>query len=110
MIMDVEKIELTRSEVNALTKAILYLKFDCEEIDSLFYCSSPIINSIFEKLIRMYGYQKDWDRIFSNIPEMNKSIAIDKIANYEKQNNRYFDEKTKNEILEKYLFPYKLDK
>lgn len=47
--MNSEKIELTRSEVNALTKIFLYLKFECEEVDSLFYCSSPIINLIFWK-------------------------------------------------------------
>lgn len=107
--MENEKLELDRAEVNALIKAILYLKFECEDVDSLLYCSSPLINSTLEKLLGMYGCKSDWDKVFSVLPNINRRMAMDKISRSE-GNSVSFDEKTKNEIIEQYLFPYKLDK
>ncbi|NUU69046.1 hypothetical protein HQN64_23515 [Enterobacteriaceae bacterium BIT-l23] len=104
--MKIEKIELDRSEVNALIKAILYLKFECEDTDSLLYCSSPIINSSLSKLLAMYGYEDEWGKVFSVLPEANKKIAINKIKRSESEEG-VLDEKIKKEVLEQYLFPYR---
>lgn len=68
---DVEKIEIKREKVNALIKAVLYLKFDCEDKGSLLYASSPLINSALDKIISMYGYKDDWDKVFSTLSDDN---------------------------------------
>lgn len=42
---------LNQGEINALKKAVLYLKFECEETSSLIFTGSRLINSAFDKLI-----------------------------------------------------------
>ena len=44
---------LSQGEVVALKKAIMYLKFSCEETESVMYAGSPLINSILSKLIEI---------------------------------------------------------
>lgn len=44
-------VKLNQGEINALKKAILYLKFECEEESSLIFSGSELINSAFEKLL-----------------------------------------------------------
>ncbi|NIF19823.1 hypothetical protein F3J43_22795 [Pantoea sp. Cy-639] len=46
-----KEIRLNQGEINALKKALLYLKFECEETESLIFSGSPLINSAFDKLI-----------------------------------------------------------
>ncbi|MFJ4344797.1 hypothetical protein [Pseudomonas sp. NPDC089401] len=45
------QVMLSQGEIIALKKAIAYLKFECEEVGSLIFCGSPLINSAFDKLI-----------------------------------------------------------
>lgn len=42
---------LTPGEINALKKAVIYLKFECEETSSLIFTGSKLINSAFDKLV-----------------------------------------------------------
>jgi hypothetical protein len=42
-----KKLTLSQGEVVALKKAIMYLKFSCEETESVMYAGSPLINSFF---------------------------------------------------------------
>ena len=46
-----KSLTLNQGEVNALKKAIMYLKFSCEETESVMYAGSPLINSVFSKLL-----------------------------------------------------------
>ncbi|MFS0870947.1 hypothetical protein [Paenibacillus xylanilyticus] len=46
----VKPVYLTQGEINALQKAIMFLKFECEETDSLLYAGSPLLNSVLEKV------------------------------------------------------------
>ena len=104
---DIEKIALAREEVNALIKAVLYHKFVCEETDSLLYASSPLINSALDKMISMYGYKDDWDKVFANLPDRNKKLAMSKIESSEKEDGINLEDKVKDEVLAQYLHPYK---
>ncbi|NMI07487.1 hypothetical protein HF638_26175 [Paenibacillus sp. SZ31] len=45
-----QPVHLTQGEINALQKAILFLKFECEETESLLYSGSPLLNSVLEKV------------------------------------------------------------
>lgn len=46
-----KNVKLNQGEINALKKAILYLKFECEEEGSLIFSGSELINSAFDKLL-----------------------------------------------------------
>lgn len=48
-----KNVTLSQAEVNALKKAILYLKFECEETNSLLYAGSPLINSVLNKIVEV---------------------------------------------------------
>lgn len=48
-----KKLTLSQSEVVTLKKVIMYLKFSCEETESVMYAGSPLINSIFSKLLEI---------------------------------------------------------
>ncbi|MBD2807123.1 hypothetical protein ID855_21190 [Xenorhabdus sp. ZM] len=102
-----ESIQLEREEVNAIIKLILYTKFECEDVGTLTYSSSPLINSALEKMLSMYGYKDDWDKVFSKIPEGNRNIAIRKVENLEKQENNDLDKDIKQQVLSNYVYPYK---
>ncbi|HGM5488827.1 hypothetical protein [Serratia fonticola] len=106
--VNIEKIELEREEVNALIKAVLYLKFDCEDTDSLLYASSPLINSALDKMISMYGYKDDWEKVFAKLPDRNKKLAINKIESSEKEDGIELEVGVKDEVLTQYLHPYKV--
>lgn len=104
-----ENIELDPSEVNALIKAIRYLKFECEESDSSFYGASPIINSILAKLTKMYGKQSLYDKIYEILPKTTEDFVTNKLARYSVDiRAEHLDDENKKEALKDYLFPYKL--
>ena len=48
-----KSLTLSQNEIVALKKAIMYLKFSCEETESIMYAGNPLINSIFSKLIEI---------------------------------------------------------
>lgn len=48
-----KKLTLSQGEVVTLKKVIMYLKFPCEETESVMYAGSPLINSIFSKLLEI---------------------------------------------------------
>ena len=49
-------IALTQDEINALTKLILYIKFESDDVETLLYSASPFINSVLEKMLHNHVY------------------------------------------------------
>lgn len=45
-----QAVHLTQGEIHAIQKALLFLKFECEETESLLYAGSPLLNSALSKL------------------------------------------------------------
>ncbi|AMO46684.1 Hypothetical protein AKI40_0256 [Enterobacter sp. FY-07] len=103
-----EGLILSREEINTLIKAIIYLKFTCQETGSLLYAGSPLINSALDKFLVMYGYKSDWEKVFENLPEVNKKVVFNKILASEKENGSLLDEKIKDLIINYCLHPYKI--
>ncbi|CAK17269.1 hypothetical protein [Pseudomonas entomophila] len=58
------EVVLSQGEITALKKAIYYLKFECEETESVIFCGSPLINSAFDKLVASSDIE--WDDDFYN--------------------------------------------
>ncbi|MBS9430933.1 hypothetical protein B5C26_22010 [Photorhabdus luminescens] len=102
-----ESIQLAREEVNAIIKLILYIKFECEDPGTLIYSSSPLINSALEKMLNMYGYKDDWDKVFSKFLEADKNFVIKRVEYLEKRENSPLDEEIKQQILSNHAYPYK---
>lgn len=99
---------ISREEVNALIKAILYLKFSCQDTGSLLYAGSSLINSALDKFLEMYGYKSDWEKVFESLPEINKKVVISKIECSEKENGHPLDEEIKELVIKYCLHPYKI--
>lgn len=45
-----QAVYLTQGELHAIQKALLFLKFECEETSSLLYAGSPLLNSALSKM------------------------------------------------------------
>lgn len=45
-----QAVYLTQGEIHAIQKALLFLKFECEETESLLYAGSPLLNSVLSKM------------------------------------------------------------
>lgn len=97
---------LTREEVNALIKAILYLKFDCAEAQSLTYAASPLINSSLDKLVAMHGYGSDWAKVFAAVPPAYPERVQHKIEACEQDNGCDYDDDVRQLVTESSLYPY----
>lgn len=65
MVSDIEEknVAISQAEISALKKLIMYVKFSCEEEESLIFCGSEAINSFFDKIIEM-DYLGDNEKIF----------------------------------------------
>lgn len=101
---------LTQGEINALQKALLFLKFECEETDSLLYAGSPLLNSVMEKVqeVHVFGaYAKD---LYSRPNERTETFMRDKLERFyaEELVPRERTEEQKAEILRCCMYPYPL--
>ncbi|MFK3772788.1 hypothetical protein [Pseudomonas sp. NPDC089406] len=97
---------LTREEANALIKALLYLKFDCRESESLLYAASPLINTSLDKLLAMHGNADDWAKVFSVLPETYKQLIEQKIECSERDNGGAYDNDVRRLVTQYCHHPY----
>ncbi|URQ61415.1 hypothetical protein LQ939_03470 [Pantoea alhagi] len=101
-----KKIIITNEELNALKKAIFYLKFECEDVDSLLYAGSPYINTFLEKIIEMDElYDKDTTPIGKSGLSYKKNI-ISKIRLLDKEEGEDENREISNEEVSAYLYPF----
>ncbi|KQY90222.1 hypothetical protein ASD24_25330 [Paenibacillus sp. Root52] len=101
-------IHLTQGEINALEKAIMYLKFECNETDSLLYAGSPLLNSVLEKArdaSRFGEFAKDFH---SRPNEYAETFMRDKLERSYAEELAPRERSTvqKDEILRTCMFPY----
>ena len=98
-------IALTQDEINALTKLILYIKFESDDIETLLYAASPFINSVLEKMLHNHVYYKDRLDMFSQkLSDADKNFALKKI---EMSETNFQEKKLNNSILDNYAYPYR---
>lgn len=101
-------IMLNQGEINALKKAILYLKFDCEETSSLIYTGSELINSAFDKLVAG-SRSADRERKFYNTRNTDVEEHVLKKINDQREFDGEMKAKAISEIeyFEDYIHPFK---
>ena len=98
-------IALTQDEINALTKLILYIKFESDDVETLLYSASPFINSVLEKMLHNHVYYKDRLYMFSQeLPDIYKNFILKKIKMSESNSQ---EKELNNSIFNDYAYPYK---
>ena len=101
-------VKLNQGEINALKKAILYLKFECEEESSLIFSGSELINSAFDKLLSESDTYKSEVDFYSKGNLYAQNFMLEKIK---RQRDFYGEVEDNMEHDEKYvrncILPYK---
>jgi len=102
-----KKIIVTQAEISALKKLIMYVKFSCNDVESLEYAGSYAINSFFDKLIAI-DYLGDFERKFYDIPNPDNEIAVtNKINKYQHDSLNKMSDETMREVFKQCLHPFK---
>ncbi|WP_326902726.1 hypothetical protein P8F81_10890 [Kosakonia cowanii] len=101
-------VKFNQGEINALKKAILYLKFECEETSSLIFSGSELINSAFDKLlINSDSYEREMKFYYRENPD-SKDFIEKKIKRQEGFNERDSEENLiDNEYVRCCMHPFK---
>lgn len=97
---------LNQGEIAALKKAIMYLKFSCEETESLLYAGSPLINSIFSKLAAIDDLGQQSIEFYNKRHAENERFVLSKLDKMELENGRPLDEKIKESSFRECLYPF----
>ncbi|HHZ8844783.1 TPA: hypothetical protein ACWMEY_002426 [Enterobacter cloacae] len=101
-----KKLTLSQGEVVALKKAIMYLKFSCEETESVMYAGSPLINSIFSKLIEIDDLGQQSIYFYNKGHAGNERFVLAKLDKLELENGREFQSAVKESSFRECLFPF----
>jgi hypothetical protein len=97
---------LSQAEVVALKKAIMYLKFSCEETESVMYAGSPLINSIFSKLMKIDDLGQQSIDFYNKGYAENERFVLAKLDKLELENGRKFQSEVKENSFRECLFPF----
>ncbi|RKO73739.1 hypothetical protein C5E04_23630 [Pectobacterium parmentieri] len=97
---------LNQGEIAALKKAIMYLKFSCEETESLLYAGSPLVNSIFSKLTTIDDLGKQAIDFYNKRHTENEKFVLSKLNKMELENGRPLDDKIKESSFRECLYPF----
>lgn len=103
-----KSLTLNQSEVVALKKAIMYLKFSCEETESLLYAGSPLINSIFSKLIAIDDLGQQAIDFYNKRHAENEMFVLSKLDKMELENGRPLDKEIKESSFRECLYPFSI--
>ncbi|WP_326902722.1 hypothetical protein P8F81_10870 [Kosakonia cowanii] len=107
MVKEKEKVlHLSQGEIVALKKAIMYLKFSCEETESLMYAGSPLINSAFSKIIEVDDLGWAAKEFYSKRHEINEEFIARKLTMMEKENGRPHDDAIMEQVFSECLYPF----
>lgn len=102
-----KKINITQDEISALKKLIMYIKFSCDDVESLQYAGSYAINNFFDKLIEA-DYLGEYEKKFYSKRNLdNEVIVMSKIKAHEDESINKMSEDTLQEVFKECLHPFK---
>ncbi|MCS3405913.1 hypothetical protein [Serratia sp. AKBS12] len=102
----VKEISITQGEISALKKLIMYVKFSCDDTESLLYAGSDSINSFLDKILDV-DYLGDYAREFySKRNPDNEKAVMDKIERSESESISKMDEETMHELFKACIYPF----
>ncbi|MEK4662403.1 hypothetical protein MHH93_10920 [Priestia sp. FSL H7-0729] len=99
---------LTQGEMQAIQKALLFLKFESEETASLLYAGSPLLNSVLEKVRDVSTFGEYAKELHSRPNEYAERFMRTKLERSyaEELAPRERTEEQKIEILRSCMYPY----
>ncbi|OCG27724.1 hypothetical protein A9G45_08275 [Gilliamella sp. HK2] len=101
---------LKQSEINALKKLIMYIKFSCKEAESLLYAGSPLINNIFDKLLEVDDFKAESKYFYKQENVTNEQFIRKKIQKDQDETLNKADEKLILELFKACLHPFSSSK
>ncbi|CCW31134.1 conserved hypothetical protein [Xenorhabdus nematophila F1] len=102
-------ISITQAEIIALKKLILYVKFTCEESQSLEYASSYSINGFFEKLVEVDCFKEAAKAFYNERNIDNEKFIMHKINVEQERSINKLNSETLKEIFKEALYPFKTE-
>lgn len=106
MAEDEKKIIITQDEISALKKLVMYVKFSCDDVESLQYAGSYAVNSFFDKLIEV-DYLGEYEReYYSKRNLVNESVIMNKIERYQNESINKMSQDTLQEVFRECLYPF----
>jgi len=103
-----KSVMLSQGEINALKKAILYLKFECEDVSSMIFSGSTLINSAFDELlVNSDTYEREAEFYHRENPDA-QELIVQKIKQQQYSDSESHEEETiDDEYLRCCLHPFK---
>ncbi|MGD8164528.1 hypothetical protein [Pantoea sp. FN0307] len=106
MAEDEKKITITQDEISALKKLVMYVKFSCDDVESLQYAGSYAVNSFFDKLIEV-DYLGEYEREYYSKRNLdNESVIMNKIERYQNESINKMSQDTLQEVFRECLYPF----
>ncbi|MCW7550974.1 hypothetical protein OO184_24360 [Photorhabdus sp. APURE] len=102
-------ISITQAEIIALKKLILYVKFTCEESESLEYASSYSINNFFDKLIEVDSFKEAAKAFYNERNIDNEKFVMHKIKAEQENSINKMDDEILKEVFKESLYPFKTE-
>ncbi|WP_063811593.1 hypothetical protein [Burkholderia cepacia] len=103
-----KSISLNVGEINALKKAILYLKFSCEDAGVDIFASSSLINSAFENLLKASDLGEMELKFYQKGNKGNEEYVISRINQMEARDGDVMSEDLKMRVYEAWMYPFRL--
>lgn len=104
---DEKVITISQGEISALKKLIMYVKFSCDDIESLQYAGSYAVNSFFDKLIEADFFGEHEKKFYRKRNLDNESFIINKIEKYQNKSISRMNQDTLQEVFRECLYPFK---
>lgn len=99
-------INVSQAEISALKKLIMYVKFSCEEEESLIFAGSGAINSLFDKIIEA-DYLGEHEKSFYNKRNItNENFILGKIAKQQEQTPNKISPENMQDYFDSCLYPF----
>ncbi|EFE97796.1 Uncharacterised protein [Serratia odorifera] len=104
---DEKVIAISQGEISALKKLIMYVKFSCDDVESLQYAGSYAINSFFDKLIEADCFGEHEKKFYRKRNLDNESVIMNKIEKYQDESISKMSQDTLQEVFRECLHPFK---
>ncbi|OXI42019.1 hypothetical protein [Burkholderia aenigmatica] len=103
-----KSVSLKVGEIAALKKAIMYLKFSCDDAEADIFASSPLINGAFESLVKAGDLGELEIRFYQKGNKENENYVLSRIGEIEARDGKEMSEELKRRVYEAWVYPFRL--
>lgn len=102
-----KQLSLSQGEISALKKAIMYLKFSCEETESLQFAASPLINSFLNKLLVIDDLGAQASAFYQEHHPEHEHFILSKLSRMNEENHSRIPDEVMQKTYQECLHPFK---